>query len=212
MSLTCGCVYFGQKSVMVRLSTLINNLRPLIRFVWFHTVCATALGPANYMLVIWTYFIVMYSIQLNFRLRRYSQTQSPGSLISEFTEDDSFILYFCSSGSNDLDDQIYSLIGHTIQWSDIWRSSKKICMQKWTFWKIFDKSKKFFYIVQVKKLSRHKLISKEGWTAPEFFLFLVGRETAQKQCFLLRRYSQKPGLWSTVPYFFKYDSFVLISC
>jgi hypothetical protein len=139
--------------------------------------------------------------------------QSPGSLISEFTEDDSFILNFCSSRSNDLDEQIYPLIGHTIQWSDIWRSSIKIiCMQIRTFWKIFNKSKKFFYIVQVKKLSRHKLISKESWTAPELILFLIGRETALTQYFLLRWYSQKPGLRSTIPYFFKYDSFVLISC
>jgi hypothetical protein len=38
--------------------------------------------------------------------RRYSQTQSPGSMISDFIKDDIFILDFCSSISIDLAQQI----------------------------------------------------------------------------------------------------------
>jgi hypothetical protein len=44
-------------------------------------------------------------------LRRYSQTQSPGSSNPDFIKDDSFVLISCQSGSYDLDKEICSLIG-----------------------------------------------------------------------------------------------------
>jgi hypothetical protein len=44
-------------------------------------------------------------------LRRYSQTQSPGSSIPDFIKDDSFVLISCQSGSFDLGKEICSLIG-----------------------------------------------------------------------------------------------------
>jgi hypothetical protein len=43
--------------------------------------------------------------------RQYSQSQSPGSPIWDFIKDDSFVLISCLSGSNNLNEQIYSFIG-----------------------------------------------------------------------------------------------------
>jgi hypothetical protein len=55
------------------------------------------------------------NIDLNLKqdvhLRPYSQTQSSWSMIRGFSNDDIFIVIFTSSGSNNHDEQICSLIG-----------------------------------------------------------------------------------------------------